>query len=44
MERTVDLLVAAFQPECSPPMTVAWTNVVVTDTEHGVTTKLPGTF
>lgn len=29
-------LVATFQPNCSPPMTVAWSNIVVTDTTHGI--------
>jgi hypothetical protein len=37
-------LVASFEPSCSPPMTVVWSNVTVTDTEHGVTASLPGTF
>jgi hypothetical protein len=37
-------LEAAFQPDCSPPMTVVWTNVVVSDTEHGVTKTFPGPF
>jgi phage tail sheath gpL-like len=37
-------LTASFQPECSPPMTVQFSNVVVRDTEHGVTAKLPSTF
>jgi phage tail sheath gpL-like len=37
-------LTASFQPECSPPMTVRFSNVVVEDTEHGVRAKLPGTF
>ena len=37
-------LSASFQPDCSPPMTVVWTNVVVSDTEHGVTKSFPGTF
>jgi hypothetical protein len=27
---------AVFQPPCSPPMTVAFSNVVVTDTTHGI--------
>ena len=35
---------ASFQPECSPPMTVTFTNVTVADTEHNVTAKVPGTF
>lgn len=33
-------LVATFQPDCSPPMTVSWTDIVLTDTEHGVTKRL----
>jgi phage tail sheath gpL-like len=37
-------LTASFQPDCSPPMTVRFSNVVVRDAEHGVTAKLPGTF
>ncbi len=37
-------LTATFQPECSPPMTVVFTDVTVTDTTNGVTTTLPGTF
>jgi phage tail sheath gpL-like len=34
---------ASFKPECSPPMTVRFSNVVVTDTTHGVSTNL-GSF
>jgi hypothetical protein len=37
-------LTATFQPPCSPPMTVAFTNVVVIDTTNGVTQRLSGTF
>jgi len=33
-------LTAVFQPSCSPPMTVQWTNIVVTDTTNNVTTRL----
>lgn len=36
-------LTASFQPECSPPMTVRFSNVTVTDTEHGISKNL-GTF
>jgi hypothetical protein len=36
-------LTASFQPECSPPMTVRFSNVVVTDTTHGVSKNL-GSF
>jgi len=37
-------LTATFQPDCTPPMTVVFTNVVVCDTEHDVCTRFPGTF
>jgi hypothetical protein len=37
-------LTATFQPDCSPPMTVVFTNVTVSDVEHGVTKSFPGTF
>jgi hypothetical protein len=33
-----------FQPACTPPMTVAFTDVTVTDTTNGITQRLPGTF
>lgn len=35
---------ATFQPPCSPPMTVAYTDVTVTDTTNGLTQTFPGTF
>lgn len=37
-------LTAKFQPDCSPPMTAAFTDVTVTDTGNGISTKLSGTF
>ena len=38
-------LQAMFQPDCSPPMTIVWTNVVVSDVDHdGVTATFPGPF
>jgi hypothetical protein len=37
-------LEAAFQPDCSPPMSVEWTNVVVSDTEHGISETFPGPY
>ncbi|HEY9412333.1 MAG TPA: hypothetical protein VIP77_22325 [Jiangellaceae bacterium] len=37
-------LTATFQPSCSPPMTVVFSNVVVTDLTHGLTRSIPGTF
>jgi hypothetical protein len=35
---------ATFQPSCSPPMTVVFTDVTVTDTTNGLTRSFPGTF
>jgi hypothetical protein len=35
---------AVFQPECSPPMSVVFSDVTVMDTTSGITTTLPGTF
>lgn len=37
-------LTAVFQPSCSPPMTVVFSDVSVTDTTNGITAALPGTF
>ncbi len=37
-------LIAAFQPDCSPPMSVVWTNVLVSDEEHGISEFFPGPF
>jgi len=33
-------LTATFQPDCSPPMTVSFVDVVVEDTTNGITAKL----
>ncbi len=35
---------ATFQPACSPPMTVEFTDVTLTDTTSGITANIPGTF
>lgn len=35
---------ATFQPECSPPMTVSFTNISLTDTTNGITANIPGTL
>ena len=37
-------LTATFQPSCSPPMTVAFTDVTVTDTTNNISESFPGTF
>jgi len=35
---------ATFQPDCSPPMTVVFTDVTLTDETSGATANIPGTF
>jgi len=35
---------ATFSPSCSPPMTVAFTDVTVTDETNNLTKSFPGTF
>jgi hypothetical protein len=35
---------ASFQPDCSPPMTVEFTDVTVTDTTNGLSQSFPGPF
>ena len=37
-------LTATFQPDCTPPMTVVYTNVSVSDTTNGISVNLTGTF
>jgi hypothetical protein len=37
-------LTATFSPDCSPPMTVEFTNVTVADTTNGLFVALTGTF
>ena len=36
-------LTATFQPKCEPPMTLVFGDVVVTDTDNGVTASIPVT-
>jgi hypothetical protein len=31
-------------PDCSPPMTIEFSDVTITDVTNGVTTQIPGTF
>lgn len=35
---------AVFQPNCSPPMSVQYTDVTVTDTTSGISYTFPGTY
>jgi hypothetical protein len=35
---------ATFQPDCTPPMTVVFSNVTVTDTTNGISKSFSGTF
>ncbi len=37
-------LTATFQPPCSPPMTVEFTDVTVTDTTNNISKSFSGTF
>ena len=37
-------LTATFQPDCTPPMTVVFTDVSLTDETSGATANIPGTF
>lgn len=37
-------LTAVFQPSCSPPMSVVFGDVIVSDTTNGISTTLPGVF
>jgi hypothetical protein len=35
---------ATFQPDCVPPMTVSFTDIVLTDTTNNLTANIPGTL
>lgn len=35
-------LIAVLQPDCTPPMTLEWSNLEVCDTEHNVCAFFPG--
>jgi hypothetical protein len=35
-------ITATFSPSCSPPMTVEFTDITVTDTTNGISTSIPG--
>ena len=37
-------LTATFQPDCTPPMTVVFSGVTVSDTTNGISQSFPGTF
>lgn len=37
-------LTADLQPDCTPPMTLVWSDVVVCDTEHNVCEEFPGPY
>lgn len=37
-------MTATISPNCSPPMTLAWTNITVTDTTFNDSISIPGTF
>ena len=33
-------ITATFQPDCTPPMTLVWSNITVTDTTNGISRNL----
>jgi hypothetical protein len=35
---------ARLQPSCSPPMSVSFTDITVTDTTNNITANVPGTL
>ena len=37
-------LMASIDPNCSPPMTIRWSNVVVTDLTHNISQSFSGPF
>jgi hypothetical protein len=34
----------SFTPDCSPPMTIEYSNLVLTDNTNGISLTIPGTF
>jgi hypothetical protein len=43
-QATGSLTMTATNLSCSPPMTIAWTNLALTDTSFHDTVSIPGTF
>jgi len=43
-QATGSLTMTAANLKCSPPMTIAWTDLVVTDTTFSDSISIPGTF
>lgn len=41
---TLTASAASISPPCSPPMVIAWTDLVVTDTTFSDSISIPGTF
>ncbi len=38
------LVATTISPNCSPPMEIRWTDVLVTDNTNGISLSIPGTF
>jgi hypothetical protein len=38
------MLTATFQPDCTPPMTLVFSDVTVSDAAHGLSVTFPGPF
>jgi hypothetical protein len=41
---SLTMVATNISPNCSPPMVIAWTDLVVTDTTFNVSISIPGTF
>ncbi len=41
---SLTMVASDISPNCSPPMVIAWTNLVVTDTTTNDSISIPGTF
>jgi hypothetical protein len=41
---SLDLVATTISPNCSPPMTIRWSNVTITVDPHGLTQSYPGPF
>ncbi len=41
---SLTMVASNISPNCSPPMVIAWTDLVVTDTTFNDSTTIPGTF
>lgn len=43
-EYSLTLVATTISPNCSPPMTIRWSNVLIEDLTHGISQFYPGPF